>query len=212
MSDITKELIKDVAGQKIFYYSISASRTNAHPVYDESPNKVFDPPIEIEALVGAPEYGTTVTETGIDQTFKIEVYIQWRDIVDKGIEVIMGDFFTYGDITYEISSVNFMKPIYGQIEHKDGVKVTGVKAREGMFKVRKVHGPTDYGHSDEGAVQTTFVQQRGATENALGPTNDVRELQRNGTLDPPITGPKEVSPRGAGVGGKSPAFYGDSDT
>lgn len=206
MSDITKELLKDIVGQKIYYYSISADRTKTHPVYEEAVEKVFDPPVEVDALVASPEYGTTVNDFTVDQTYKVEAYVQWKDAVDKGLDPSMGDFFTYGDITYEITSVNFMKPVYGQIEHKDGIKLTGVKAREGLLKVRP-HGPTDVSFSDPDAVQETFVQQRGERENRLGPTNDRRELYENGTLDRPLSGPREVAPRGAGPGGKKPAFY-----
>ena len=57
-------------------------------------------------------------------------------------------------------------------------------------------GPTSESYTDEDAVQTTFVQQRGFEENRLGKTGDVRDLQKNGVLDAPLTGPAEVSPRG----------------
>lgn len=206
ISDVTKELCKDVVGQKIFYYSVSADMTHTHPVYDEAPDKVFDPPIEVEALVGPPEYGTVTNAFGVDMTFKVEVYVQWKDLVDKGIDVEVGDFFTYGEVLYEIVSVNFLKPVYGQVEHKDGVKVSGVRARQGQLKVRPL-GPTDISRSDADAVQDAFVQQRGERENRLGLTNDRRELIAGGTLDPALTGPREVSHTGGGPGGRSPAFY-----
>jgi len=51
-------------------------------------------------------------------------------------------------------------------------------------------------YSDPDAVQTTYVQQRGFEENKLGKTGDVRALQKNGVLEPPITGPAEVSSAG----------------
>ena len=67
-------------------------------------------------------------------------------------------------------------------------------------------GPTSESFTDEDAVQDTFVQQRGAKNNKLGETGDVRELQKRGVLEGPITGPKEVSPEGdsSNVGS---AFY-----
>ena len=40
------------------------------------------------------------------------------------------------------------------------------------------------------------MQQRGFEENKLGKTGDIRQLRENGVLDAPITGPKEVSPKG----------------
>ena len=51
ISDVTKEIVKDVIGQKIYYYSISVLKTKVHTVYEEAPEKVFENPIEIDALV-----------------------------------------------------------------------------------------------------------------------------------------------------------------
>ena len=51
ISDLTKEVVKDVIGQKIFYYSISVTKTQIHEVYEESPEKVFETPLELDALV-----------------------------------------------------------------------------------------------------------------------------------------------------------------
>ena len=51
ISDLTKEVIKDVIGQKIYYYPVRSDITSVHDVYEESTEKVFDPPLEIDALV-----------------------------------------------------------------------------------------------------------------------------------------------------------------
>jgi hypothetical protein len=51
ISDINKELVKDIQGQKIYYYVVREDLTNVHDVYEEAPEKVFDPPIEIDARV-----------------------------------------------------------------------------------------------------------------------------------------------------------------
>ncbi len=74
----------------------------------------------------------------------------------------------------------------------------------------KVFGPTSESYSDPDAVQETFVQQRGFDKNKLGETGDIRQLRENGVLDKPISGPKEVSPKGdpRGVGS---SFYGDEE-
>ena len=62
--------------------------------------------------------------------------------------------------------------------------------------ISKIFGPTSEAYSDENAVQDTFVQQRGFDKNRLGETGDIRQLRENGVLDKPISGPKEVSPKG----------------
>lgn len=197
ISDITKELIKDVVGQKIYYYSISELKTKAHDVYNEALQKVYDNPIAIDALVDNNfQTETKIDKFGIDAQFKIEVFVQYRDLVDKGINVNIGDFFSFSDIFYEITERAFMRNIYGLPEHKDGVKLVGVKAREGLFKAPTL-GPTDIARPDTDAVQDTFVQQRGEAFDIDGnPTGDKRTLVDNGVLDKPLTGPKEVSERG----------------
>ena len=53
------------------------------------------------------------------------------------------------------------------------------------------------------------MQQRGFKENKLGETADVRELQKNGVLDKPISKPKEVSSKGDDTKRGSSSFYGD---
>ena len=206
ISDISKEIIKDVIGQKIYYYPISEVKTKSHAVYNEALQKVFDNPIEIECLVADPETTIKVDTFGIDKTFKIEVYIQWRDMVDKGINVTIGDYFSFGDNFYEITEYFYTRHIYGQPEHKDGMKITAVKVRESQFK-SKIFGPTDISYSDPDAVQEKFVQQRGFEENSEGKTNDVRDLVKNGVIEPPLTGPKEVSDKEHDPAG--PGFYGE---
>lgn len=196
ISDITKELIKDVVGQKIYYYAISEVMTNSHAVYNEAMQKFFDNPIAIDALVDSNfQTDTKITQFGVDASYKIEAYMQHRDLVEKGINVNIGDFFSFSDVFYEITERVFMRNIYGLPEHKDGVKIIGTRAREGLFDTL-VLGPTDIANPESDAVQTQFVQQRGAATNKEGETGDKRALQENGVLDPPLTGPKEVSQLG----------------
>ena len=83
--------------------------------------------------------------------------------------------------------------------------MTGKRVRESQFKAPTI-GPTDNKYSDQNATQDTFVQQRGAAENKEGPTADIRDLVKNGVLDPPISGPKEVSDLGDSTG-VGTAFY-----
>lgn len=195
ISDITKEIIKDVNGQVIYYYPISEIKTKAHEVYNEAIEKIFDNPIAIDAIVSANfQEDTKIGRFGPDAQFKLEVFVQYRDLVDKGIELILGDYFSFGSIFYEITNVTNVKNVFGQAEHKAGIKIVGVKVRESQFKA-KLLGPTDIADTDDDAVQKTFVQQRGFVENSEGETGDKRDLQQ--VIDAPLTGPKEVSERGA---------------
>jgi hypothetical protein len=206
ISDITKEIVKDVIGQKIIYYPISEIKTKTHGVYNEAVKKVWDNPIILDALVDSNfQTDTRIDKFGIDAQYKIEVYIQHRDLVEKGINVNIGDFFSFSDIFYEITERNFMRNIYGMPEHKDGVRIVGTKSRQAQFDA-PVIGPTDISYTDADAVQKKFEQQRGIDNDPNNPNGDVRDLVKNGVLDAPLTGPKEVSEAGDSTGAGS-SFY-----
>ncbi|HBQ59930.1 MAG TPA: hypothetical protein DD671_09985, partial [Balneolaceae bacterium] len=51
ISDITKELTKDIIGQVIYYYKPRVDLSNSNNVYDEMTERVFDPPVEIDCTV-----------------------------------------------------------------------------------------------------------------------------------------------------------------
>lgn len=206
INDIGKELIKDVIGQKIYYYSISEIKSKVHDVYEESPEKIFETPIELECLVKYQEPEVRTNRFGSEKYFKVEAYIQSRDILDKGIEILEGDFFSYGSVFFEITQAPSTNIIFGQIEHERFITVKAVQSREGLF-ISKVFGPTSESNTDSDAVQEDFVQQRGFESNRLGKTGDVRDLQKNGVLEKPISGPKEVSNKEKKSAGSS--FYGD---
>lgn len=207
ISDITKELLKDVVGNFIMYYPISELKTQTHGIYNEALKKVYDNPIKLDCLVDNNfQTDTKIDKFGGDAQYKLEVYIQHRDLVDKGISVSIGDFFCFSDVYYEVTERVFMRNIYGMPEHKDGVRLVGTHARAGLFDA-PVIGPTDISKTEPDAVQTTFVQQRGSALDENGnPTGDKRDLVENGVLEEPLTGPKEVSPRGDETGAGS-SFY-----
>lgn len=205
ISDLTKEIVKDVIGQKIYYYSISMTKTKVHEVYEEAPEKIFENPIELDAMVNWTPEEIKTNQFGSEENYSIEVFIHYRDILDKGIEVSEGDFFSFGSVFFEITSTKWDKNIYGQVEYKTGIKLTGNQARKSLFKT-KVLGPTSEGDSEKDAVQDTFVQQRGYDRNRLGDTGDTRALQDKGILEEPISEPKEISPVGTSTGAGS-SFY-----
>ena len=207
ISDITKEIVKDVVGQKIYYYPVSETKTKSHEVYDESLKKIFDNPINVDVLVNSEfQTETKINKFGIDTQFTLEVYIQHRDMIEKGINPSIGDYFCFGAIFYEITEYKYMRTIYGQAENIDGVSLIGTRVRESQFKAL-TNGPTDIKYNDPDAVQDTFVQQRGYATDANGEeTGDVRDLVKNGVLEEPLTGPKQVSPAGDSTGVGS-AFY-----
>jgi hypothetical protein len=207
INDLAKEIVKDVAGQKIYYFPISEVKSKVHTLYEEAIDKIFDDPIEIECFVKYEEPSTKTDRFGSEKYFTVTAYIQSRDLLDKGIEILEGDFFSYGSVFFEVITSPGTNVIFGQIEHGQYITVTGKQSRRSNF-ITKVFGPTSEEYTDDDAVQDTFVQQRGFEKNRLGETADRRELQENGVLEKPISGPKEVSKKGDNTGVGS-SFYGD---
>ena len=195
INDIAKEVIKDVIGQKIYLFQISEIKSKVHDIYEESPDKVFESPIELYCLVKYEGQQIKTDRFGSEEYYTIEAYIQSRDLLDKGIEILEGDFFSYGNTFFEVVKAPISQTIFGQIEYKRFITITGRQARKDLF-LAKIFGPTSEDYLDDDAIQDTFVQQRGFEENRLGKTGDVRDLQKNGVLDSPISGPKEVSSKG----------------
>tara|TARA_A200000159_G_scaffold83731_1_gene77424 strand:+ start:2609 stop:3274 length:666 start_codon:yes stop_codon:yes gene_type:complete len=207
IADLTKELIKDVAGQKIYYYRVMSEVTNVHDVYEEAVDKHFDTPIEIEARVEWGPSTPSTTRFGSEQLYEIKVYIHYRDLIDKDISVTEGDYFSYGDTFFEITSTVFTSEIFGEVEYRTGLQIVGKQARKGLIDKDPI-GPTDEGLGDSDAVQEEFVQQRGFAENSEGETGDIRALQKQGKVDPPEESPAKVSRQGD-ESGVSSSFYGD---
>jgi hypothetical protein len=211
ISDLTKELIKDVVGQKIYYYSIRADVTQIHEIYEEAIDKYFNPPIEIDAQVAWSPQTVSTNRFGTESTYTTEVYLHYKDLIDKDIDVQEGDYFSYGETFFEVTSIVWQSNIYGEIEYMTGVKLLGKQARKGLID-KEPHGPTDEGYypGDPDAIQRTFIQQRGFAENAEGPTGDSRALIEQGKLQlPPEPAPAEVSPKGS-PGEISSSFYDES--
>lgn len=202
INDLAKEVVKDVVGQKIYLFQISEAKSKIHEIYEESTEKIFDNPIEIECLVEYQPQVISTNQFGSEEYFSIKVYINSRDLLDRQIEILEGDFFSYGSTFFEIVTAPDSATLMGQIEYKSYITLTGKQARKGQF-VSKVFGPTSEEYSDKDAVQNSFYQQRGFAKNQLGETGDKRELISNGTLDQPITGPKEVSKKNVRI----PGFY-----
>ena len=195
MSDLTKEVMKDVIGQKVYYYRVREEYSEIHDVYEESPEKVFDPPIEIDALIEWDSSKVTTSNFGTEKYQKIVVYIQHRDMMNKGIEIREGDYLSYGTNFFELTTVEDDSLVYGLIEYTTGYKVTCTQARIGQINKTPL-GPTSEDYSDSDAIQETFVQQRGLESNRLGETGDVRDLIKKGKLEAPEK-PVEVSKKGS---------------
>lgn len=199
INDITKEFVKDIMGQKIIYWPISIMNTKVHDVYDEAINKIFENPIRLDVLAGSPSWETKHNQFGTEQTSRMEVFVQARDLIDKDIQICEGDFFTYDDVVYEIDSYLNLGTIFGLAEYSTGFKLVGIAARVGQFDPKTFFSPVSDGPGpfEELKVQQTFEQQRGLPENVEGTTGDVRQLRERLSDDMPEValgeGPRKVT-------------------
>ena len=207
ISDLNKEIVKDVIGQKVYYYKVREELSNVHDVYEEAIDKIFDPPINLDARIEWNQSEIRTNQFGSEEYNTITVYIQYRDVLDKQIDIEEGDYLSYGNTFFEVATSVIDSIIFGEIEYSTGYKLVCKQARKGLIDKTPI-GPTDESYSDKDAVEKTFIQQRGYTENKLGPTGDVRALQQQGKLQRPPDGPVEVSPKGDSERISS-AFYGD---
>ena len=62
VKQVNDELIERVIGQQVLYYPIDIARTNFHPIYGESMDKVFLSPIRVFALIDWDSLETTTNE------------------------------------------------------------------------------------------------------------------------------------------------------
>ena len=212
-SDLTKEIIKDVIGQKIFYYHVREDLSNPHALYEESLEKAFDPPIEIDCLVEWQPAEVKLTNFGYEQTKNITVFLHPRDMKDKDLDLHEGDFFQFGEYFFEATTIIVEKIMFGQTERIAGYKMQGKQARINLIN-KKFFGPTDEMFTDPEAVQKNFEQQRGFAKNSAGlETGDVRQLQKDGILETPITGAKQVKPQASKINSSTikSSFYGEED-
>lgn len=179
INDWTKEFIKDVVGQYIVYYPISILKTRVHPVYDEAVEKIFDTPIKIDALVDQPEEGNSIGKFTVESTTELSVYIQSRDLLDKGFQPEPGDFFSYGSQVFEVMTTVELGNTFGQAEYNVYWRLNSKLARSGRFDLPDFKQLLkDSPNFDESQVVKTFQQQRGLAENDVdGSTADVRQVR-----------------------------------
>ena len=198
ISDITKELTKDVIGQVIYYYKPRVDLSNVNTICDEMTERVFDPPVEIDCRVNWGGSDLKQDRFGQDKLRNIEVFVHYRDLIDRNIKMQEGDYFQFGNTFYEMLNVGKDSIMFGQVEHITGYNVTGKQARKGLID-KQPFGPTEEIYKDPNAVQETFIQQRGQR------AEDKRQLVADGVMDSPIAEPQEVKKSGS----SKSSFYGD---
>ncbi len=131
---ITKQLIQNVVGQSIIYYSISVDKSEIKRLYNESVKKTVARPTEINALVKYDNTQTRSIEFGLDSKYELEVYFHNLELAERNVAPTEGDFIEYGRIFFEITSVTQPQLIFGRVDEKVMTKCICVPSREGQFQ------------------------------------------------------------------------------
>lgn len=130
---INQELIEKVIGEKITYYAIS-HQYSAVNFYGESKEKVFDPPVEIYALIEWQDQDITTTKFGQDIVYNLKVSILKKHLDDISIKPYEGDMVEYGGVKFEITSINIPTQIFGKAYQDIGVVLQCISVRESAFR------------------------------------------------------------------------------
>jgi len=136
---VNEEMVETVMNQLVIYYPIDHDATNYHPVYGESINKTFFPPVRVMCVVEWMGEETTTDVFNIDKIPKVRIYFAHRRLTeDQGLMVREGDFVKYGRDFYEIVKLNEDQELYGTFKYKVEIVADCVKARNGVFDVEEV--------------------------------------------------------------------------
>lgn len=130
---INQELIEKVISEKITYYAISDQYSEKN-FYGESKEKVFDPPVEIYALVEWIDQDVTTTEFGQDIIYGVNVSILDKHLKDINIKIHEGDMIDYQGFKFEIHKVNTQMQIFGKAYNDIGVTLSCKSIRESSFE------------------------------------------------------------------------------
>jgi hypothetical protein len=137
VKQINDELIERVIGQAIIYYPISIEHTQFHPLYGESMNKTFLPPIHVSALIDWEGFKTTTNNYGIDRRPSITVHFHKRRLIeDQDLYVREGDFVYYDNVFFEIVSLAEPKRLFGDAGSKMEIAAKCIKARNNIFDAK----------------------------------------------------------------------------
>jgi hypothetical protein len=134
-NNVTEELIEKIVAQKVIYYSVSEKHTKTHPLYDESAKKTVFTPVEIPALVLYNEPVQSANRFTIDTIYSIEVYMQYKELLDRNVTPREGDFCKYGKILYEIEQLTQPQIVFGQINNKVMLKAKCRVARQSQLEI-----------------------------------------------------------------------------
>ncbi len=134
----SRELMQDFVQQEVIYYAISFEDSRVHDVYDEAVLKEYLQPVRINARVKFDQTATTAAGGTIDSTYSLQVQLHPEECRQRNVVPREGDFIEFGQVVFEITTVGYSQPVFGQIDDKLKYELACVASREGQFKVDNV--------------------------------------------------------------------------
>lgn len=127
-----KEVVEHVIGEKITYYAISNKFTRKN-FYNEAIEKIFDPPVEVFALVKWKDQQVTTTKFGQDLIYNISFYPLLDTLTELNLSPREGDFVEYDQKRFEITSITYPKQMLGKEEENFYLQLDCTTARDSTF-------------------------------------------------------------------------------
>lgn len=134
ISRINNELIQKVVGQEVSYYEIDLEKSRVHRLYEEAVEKVWKPPVLVNARVLWDNPSSVQNTIGIDSKYTAEVYFHTNELMERNVSPKEGDFVEFGQVFFEITAVTQPQIVFGQVNNRIMTKCICVPSREGQFQ------------------------------------------------------------------------------
>ena len=128
-----KELVERVLGEKITYYAISKKFTRTN-VYGEAKEKIFDPPIEVYAMIKWKDQVIATNKFGQDVSYEVGFYPLLETLEEKNLSPREGDFIEYDQKFFEITQISYPRQLLGKEDENFYLQIDCVSARDGVFR------------------------------------------------------------------------------
>lgn len=212
ISDVTKELMKDVVGAKVYYYRVLHDLTQVNETYNEAKEIVYDDPVSIDVFLKFTNQEVKTGKFGKEKYKELEIHFHHEDLLDRDILPREGDLISWGDNFYEIFETTKETELWGLVEFEIGI---GVQAKQVQFGA--IHAPVEapVGKRNEDFDSESggnWQQSRGKEQFSNGqPTGDRRRHKEKDQWDEPDQQMKQ-SPLGEPPRQRSQgSFYDDFD-
>ena len=137
-----RQLVEHVVGEKITYYGINKEFTREN-IYGEAKEKIWNPPVEIKALVKWKDQDVKTTKFGQDLTYAVSFYPLLETLNSLNLSCREGDFVEYDSKRFEITGISYPLQMLGVEDQTFYTQLDCVTARAGVFSTTLSGSPDD---------------------------------------------------------------------